>query len=91
MLSAFGYDNKQINKTFEIYDKATENIKAITAKFGTNLGSEIPTIGMTDDGKYVINGRMDQMFRSERVIYGSDGKPIMKNGQPLKKNALTIA
>ena len=91
LLSAFGYDNKQINKTFEIYDKATENIKAITAKFGTNLGSEIPTIGMTDDGKYVINGRMDQMFRSERVIYGSDGKPIMKNGQPLKKNALTIA
>ena len=91
LLNAFGYDNKQINKTFEIYDKATENIKAITSKFGTNLGSEIPTIGMTDDGKYVINGRMDQMFRSERVVYDSDGKPVMKNGQPLKKNTLTIA
>ncbi len=91
LLSAFGYDNKQINKTFEIYDKATENIKAITAKFGTNLGSEIPTIGMTDDGKYVINGRMDQMFKGERIVYGSDGKPVMKNGQPLKKNTLTIA
>lgn len=91
LLSVFGYDNKQINKTFEIYDKATENIKAITAKFGQNLGSEIPTIGMTDDGKYVINGRMDQMFKGERIVYDSDGKPVMKNGQPLKKNTLTIA
>lgn len=91
LLSAFGYDNKQINKTFEIYDKATENIKAITSKFGTSLGSEIPTIGMTDDGKYVINGRMDQMFKGKRIVYGPDGKPVMKDGQALTKNTLTIA
>lgn len=91
LLSAFGYDNKQISKTFEIYDKATENIKAITSKFGTSLGSEIPTIGMTDDGKYVINGRMDQMFKGKRIVYGPDGKPVMKDGQALTKNTLTIA
>lgn len=67
MFRVLGYSDEEIAKTFDIYKTGAKNVKSITKQYGTSLGSEIPFIGMTSDGQYVINARGDEFFVGERA------------------------
>lgn len=67
MFRVLGYSDEEISKTFDIYKTGAKNVKSITKQYGASLGSEIPFIGMTSDGQYVINARGDEFFVGERA------------------------
>lgn len=67
MFRVLGYSDEEISKTFDIYKTGAKNVKSITKQYGTSLGSEIPFIGMTSDGQYVVNARGDEFFVGERA------------------------
>lgn len=67
MFRVLGYSDEEISKTFDTYKTGAKNVKSITKQYGTSLGSEIPFIGMTSDGQYVINARGDEFFVGERA------------------------
>lgn len=67
LFKVFGYSDEQIQDTFGIYNLGAKNVKSITKKFGTSMGAEIPFIGMTSDGQYVINARSDELFYKQRT------------------------
>lgn len=67
MFRVLGYSDEEIAKTFDIYKTGAKNVKSITKQYGTSLGSEIPFIGMTSDGQYVVNARGDEFFVGERA------------------------
>lgn len=67
LFKVFGYSDEQIQDTFGIYNLGAKNVKSITKKFGTSMGAEIPFIGMTSDGQYVINARSDELFYKQRI------------------------
>lgn len=66
LFKVFGYSDEQIQDTFGIYNLGAKNVKSITKKFGTSMGAEIPFIGMTSDGQYVVNARADELFYKQR-------------------------
>lgn len=66
LFKVFGYSDEQIQDTFAIYNLGAKNVKSITKKFGTSMGAEIPFIGMTSDGQYVVNARADELFYKQR-------------------------
>lgn len=67
LFKVFGYSDEQIQDTFGIYNLGAKNVKSITKKFGKSMGAEIPFIGMTSDGQYVINARSDELFYKQRT------------------------
>lgn len=67
MFRVLGYSDEEISKTFDIYKTGAKNVKNITKQYGTSLGSEVPFIGMTSDGQYVVNARGDEFFVGERA------------------------
>ncbi len=79
MFRVLGYSDEEISKTFDIYKTGAKNVKSITKQYGTSLGSEIPFIGMTSDGQYVINARGDEFFVGERA------NPFYKKGSNQNK------
>lgn len=79
MFRVLGYSDEEIAKTFDIYKTGAKNVKSITKQYGTSLGSEIPFIGMTSDGQYVINARGDEFFVGERA------NPFYKKGSNQNK------
>lgn len=79
MFRVLGYSDEEIAKTFDIYKTGAKNVKSITKQYGASLGSEIPFIGMTSDGQYVINARGDEFFVGERA------NPFYKKGSDQKK------
>jgi hypothetical protein len=76
MFGVLGYSDEQIASTFDTYKAGAKNVKAITKQYGRSLGSEIPFIGMTSDGQYVVNARGDEFFVGERAnpFYDKDFK-----------------
>lgn len=76
MFGVLGYSDEQIASTFDTYKAGAKNVKAITKQYGRSLGSEIPFIGMTSDGQYVVNARGDEFFVGERAnpFYDKDSK-----------------
>ena len=84
MFGVLGYSDEQIASTFDTYKAGAKNVKAITKQYGMSLGSEIPFIGMTSDGQYVVNARGDEFFVGERKnpFYDKDSKdPNQKKTQ----------
>lgn len=79
MFRVLGYSDEDIAKTFDIYKTGAKNVKSITKQYGASLGSEVPFIGMTSDGQYVINARGDEFFVGERA------NPFYKTGSDQKK------
>lgn len=67
LFEVFGFTTEEITKTFENYTKSAQNVREIANSFGKSLGAEIPLIGMTNNGRYVINGRTDEIFVKDRV------------------------
>ena len=67
MFRVLGYSDEEISKTFDIYKTGAKNVKSITKQYGASLGSEVPFIGMTSDGQYVVNARGDEFFVGERA------------------------
>ena len=76
MFGVLGYSDEQIASTFDTYKAGAKNVRAITKQYGRSLGSEIPFIGMTSDGQYVVNARGDEFFVGERAnpFYDKDSK-----------------
>lgn len=74
LFEVFGFTTEEITKTFENYTKSAQNVREIAGSFGKSLGAEIPLIGMTNGGQYVINGRTDEVFVGERTNKFDDSK-----------------
>ena len=66
LLKLFGYSDEQIKDTFDIYRQGALNARDITQQFGKSMGAEIPFVGMTSDGQFVVNARADELFYKQR-------------------------
>ena len=66
LLSVFGKSAKEIETVISAFQKAGTNMSAIADNFGTTVGNELPIAGVSTDGNYLINGRMDTLRYQQR-------------------------
>ena len=66
LLSVFGKSVKEIETVISAFQKAGTNMSAIADNFGTTVGNELPIAGVSTDGNYLINGRMDTLRYQQR-------------------------
>lgn len=66
LFKVFGLSFEEKKETFKNYVGAAKNVKEIAGSFGRSLGSEVPLVGMTSNGQYVVNARTDEIFVRQR-------------------------
>lgn len=66
LLNVFGKSTKEIETVISAFQKAGINMSAIADNFGTTVGNELPIAGVSTDGNYLINGRMDTLRYQQR-------------------------
>lgn len=66
LLSVFGKSAKEIETVISAFQKAGTNMSVIADNFGKTVGNELPIAGVSTDGNYLINGRMDALRYQQR-------------------------
>lgn len=66
LLMVFGKTQKEVNSVISAFEKAGSNLSQISDMFGNTVGNEIPIAGVSNDGNYLINGRMDTLKYQQR-------------------------
>lgn len=69
LLYALGKTTREVEKELSVFQRAGLGMTVVADHFGTTVGNEIPIATTSENGQYLIGGRMDTVRRSQRQAW----------------------